>query len=55
MNIGLPELIMMLVWWVIPGVIGLILVYWTVRMAIRHERRAMQREVAQQPPLDRRM
>ncbi|MET8864263.1 hypothetical protein ABZW11_15075 [Nonomuraea sp. NPDC004580] len=39
MNIGLPEVMMLLFYWIIPAAVVLFFLYWTIRLAIRHERR----------------
>ncbi|WP_345394797.1 hypothetical protein [Nonomuraea salmonea] len=39
MNIGLPDVLMLLFSWVIPAAVVLFFLYWTIRLAIRHELR----------------
>ncbi|GAA5047371.1 cytochrome c-type biogenesis protein CcmH/NrfF [Thermocatellispora tengchongensis] len=39
MAIGITEALILLVAWVVPGVALFFLIYWAVRLAIRHERR----------------
>jgi hypothetical protein len=39
MNIGLPDVLMLLFSWVIPAAVVLFFLYWTIRLAIRRELR----------------
>ncbi|GAA4591634.1 hypothetical protein GCM10023194_51420 [Planotetraspora phitsanulokensis] len=36
-GLGLPEILFVLVAWVVPAVAFFFLIYWAVRLAIRHE------------------
>ncbi|WP_345338521.1 hypothetical protein [Planotetraspora kaengkrachanensis] len=41
-GLGLAEIVIVLVVWVVPAVAFFFLIYWAIRLAIRHEgRRAM--------------
>ncbi|MFB4273130.1 hypothetical protein [Nonomuraea sp. GTA35] len=39
MNMGAAEALTVLVFWVIPAVVLFFVIYWAVRLAIRHEGR----------------
>lgn len=38
MSIGLPEILFVLIMWVVPAALVFFCLYWTIRLAIRHER-----------------
>lgn len=50
MAIGMAEALFVLVAWVVPAVAVFFLIYWAIRLAIRHERRRVPspREIAEQ-------
>jgi hypothetical protein len=39
MNIAIAEVLFVLVAWVVPAVIVFFIIYWAIRLAIRHEMR----------------
>ncbi|HLU75494.1 MAG TPA: hypothetical protein VKZ82_25190 [Nonomuraea sp.] len=41
MSIGLPEILFVLIMWVVPAALVFFCLYWTIRLAIRHEKRRL--------------
>lgn len=55
MTMGFAEFLFVLVIWVVPAVLLFFLLYWTIRLAIRHEKRRVpsSREAADQKRRER--